>query len=506
MMLCLDLIEYALNHIHQTRALQTRQESKPFMLFDALLDEISARLAEPGAEPRQARLYRFLKDAVLEGRLGAGARLPASRVLAQRCRMARNCVTHAFEALVAEGFLVADRQGTRVAALPQAPAQAPGLPGLSQRGEGLRGRTVQHSVLPFAPGLPDLNLFPWQAWSRCLQRAWGEVRARQLNYAPPGGEPVLRAAVARFLAGWRGVRCTPGEVFILAGAQQALDACARLLADPGDRVWVEEPGYPVARATLQAAGLVPLGLPVDGEGICIAPVDWHTRAPRLVCVTPAHQYPLGSVLSLERRLALLAQARAAGAWIIEDDYDCDFHHAAGRPLPALQGLLPDGPVIYLGTFSKLMYPGLRLAYLVLPPGLAADFGEALAGWQRAGQAVEQRALAQFLESGALLRHYRRMAPVYQTRQQVLQGCLAQHFPQARVLGAQAGLHLVLETGGEVDDRAWVQAIAGQGVVARPLSFYAADPERPRRGLVLGYGMADAARIPELVARLVAAWP
>jgi GntR family transcriptional regulator/MocR family aminotransferase len=473
------------------------------MLFDALLDEITASLAAPGDEPRQQRLYRLLKDAVLAGRLGAGARLPATRMVAARCGMARNCVAYAFEALAAEGFLVADRQGTRVAALPRAVALdgGDGLPGLSRRGMGLRGRSVQHTVLPFAPGVPDLNLFPWQAWSRCLQRAWGEVRARELNYAPPGGEPALRAAVARFLAGWRGVRCTPSEVFILAGAQQALDACARLLADPGDRAWVEEPGYPVARATLQGAGLVLEGLPVDEEGICIQLADWQTRPPRLVCVTPAHQYPLGSVLSLERRLALMAGARAAGAWVIEDDYDCDFYHGAARPLPALQGLVAEGPVIYLGTFSKLMYPGLRLAYLVLPRSLAPDFGEALAGCQRAGQAVEQRALAQFVESGALLRHHRQMAPVYRARQAALRAALAQHFPGWPVRGGAAGLHLVLEGPPGLDDRGWAEDIRALGLVARPLSAYAGQPEGARRGLVLGYGMAEAERIGALVARL-----
>ncbi|MCE1185856.1 MAG: PLP-dependent aminotransferase family protein [Rhodocyclales bacterium] len=476
------------------------------MLFDALLDEINGRLAEPGDVPRQERLYRLLKDAVLAGRLGPGARLPATRTVAARCQMARNCVAYAFEALVAEGFLVADRQGTRVAELPRAAALAggEGLPGLSRRGAGLRGRSVQHTVLPFAPGVPDLNLFPWQAWSRCLQRAWGEVRARELNYAPPGGEPALRAAVAHFLAGWRGVRCTPDEGFILAGAQQALEACARLLADPGDRVWVEEPGYPVARATLQGAGLVLEGVPVDGDGICIQPADWHTRPPRLVCVTPAHQFPLGSVLSLERRLALMAGARAAGAWVIEDDYDCDFYHGAGRPLPALQGLVADGPVIYLGTFSKLMYPGLRLAYLVLPRSLAPDFGEALAGWQRAGQAVEQRALAQFMESGALLRHHRQMAPVYRARQEALRAALAAHFPGWSVRGGVAGLHLVLEGAASLDDRAWAQAIATRSVVARPLSVYGMEPLVSPRGLVLGYGVADARQIPALVARLAEA--
>lgn len=234
------------------------------MALDLLLDE----LRRPAAgEARQQRLYRLLKQAIVDGRLGAGLRLPASRRLAGDLAMARNGVLYAYQQLLAEGFLVADRGGTRVARLPAAPTLPLSLPAagvLSQRAAALSASARGEPTLPFAPGVPDLNAFPWPLWSRLLQEAWRAVGARHLAYAEVGGEPALRQAVANFLGARRGVVCTAEQVFILPGAQAALDACARLLADPGDLAWVEEPGYPVARNTLLAAGLTVQSVPVDG--------------------------------------------------------------------------------------------------------------------------------------------------------------------------------------------------------------------------------------------------
>lgn len=480
------------------------------MSLDQLLQPLHA--SQSGKrEPRQQRLYQLLKDGILAGALAPGQRLPASRVLAADHGLARNSVLHAYQQGVAEGFLVADRQGTRVALLPvQAavmPADAVARPVLSRRAASLQRRSGE-PVLPFAPGVPDLAAFPWARWARCLHQAWGEVSARQLAYAPPGGEPSLRRAVADHLRARRGVACGPEQVFIVAGGQMALDACARLLADPGDRAWLENPGYPVARSTMLAAGLDVVPVAVDRAGMAPGEALWRDAPPRLVYLTPSHQYPLGAVLSLERRLDFLRRVTAGGGWIIEDDYDSEFNHVrpGQRPLPAIQGLQAGAPVIYVGTFSKLLYPGLRLAYMVVPPWAAGELGRAIESLYRSGQAVEQRALASFLEGGRLTAHLRRMAPIYRARQAALRQALHQRFGAgAAILGGAAGLHLTLVLPEGSADTAIVRRAAELGVAARALSEYC-HPAGPiaANGLVLGYGMADAPRIPELVGRLATA--
>lgn len=458
-------------------------------------------------EPRQVRLYRLLKEAILAGRLAPGVRLPGTRQIAADYGMARNCVLFAYQQLLAEGFLEADRGGTRVGRLPLSHETTVSLsprlaaPILSQRARQLPPATRNESFLPFAAGVPDLNAFPWPTWARFLQRAWSEVSARQVAYAEPGGEPELRRAVAAFLSARRGVACTHEQVFIVPGGQVALDACARLLADSGDSVWLENPCYTVARNAMLAAGLKTINVEVDADGIAPDEALWCASPPRLIYVTPSHQYPLGSVLSLERRLDLLN--RIGDGWLIEDDYDSDFNHVRpGTPLPAIQGLRPEAPVIYVGTFSKLLYPGLRIAYLVVPRWAVKEIGEAIRALYRGGQAVEQRALASFLDSGQLTRHVRRMAPIYRHRQDVLRAELRARFgDDCEILGGQAGLHVVLRLPDGVSDTALAEEAKRQGVVTRALSDYYANPGAKGNGLVLGYGMAEAQQIPELVARL-----
>ena len=254
------------------------------------------------------------------------------------------------------------------------------------------------------------------------------------------------------------------------------------------------------------AGLKIVDVPVDHDGMAPDPALWQAAPPRLLFVTPSHQYPLGSVLSLERRLDFLQRVQAAGGWLIEDDYDSDFNHAqpGARPLPAIQGLRPDAPVVYVGTFSKLLYPGLRIAYLVVPRWAVADIGEAIHNLYRGGQAVEQRALARFLDGGLLTRHARRMAPVYRERQAVLRAELRARFgDECAILGGHAGLHLVLRLPDGMPDTRLVEAALAQGVVVRALSDYYAsqDTGTAGNGLVLGYGMAESSQIGGLVKRL-----
>lgn len=279
-------------------------------------------LGPPGAAhggSRQQRLYERLRRAVLDGTLPPGTALPGSRVLASEHGLARNSVMFAYEQLKAEGFLVADRLGTRVAPLPIVAADtAPARGGvatatLSARAAGLDRFPTAEAYLPFTGGVPDLNAFPWRAWARLLQQAWGEVSARHLAYSAPGGEGVLRTAIAHHLRATRGLACDAGQVFVTSGAQTALDMCARLLADAGDVAWMEDPGYPAARAVFRAAGLHVVDVPVDPDGMMATEARrWRRQPPRVVFLTPSHQYPLGSVLSLERRLGLLERARSHG--------------------------------------------------------------------------------------------------------------------------------------------------------------------------------------------------
>lgn len=458
----------------------------------------------PEGVPVQRLLYQRLRSAIVDGRLAAGTRLPGSRQLASELGIARNTVLFAYEQLGAEGCLLADRQGTRVAQLAVAPAEpsaVPAWPPLARRA------ALAESPLPgaaelgaFAPGVPDVANFPFRAWRGCLDRAWRAARPRHLGYAAPGGEPELREALAGYLATVRGFRLRPEQVIVTAGTQAALDLCARLLADSGDTAWVENPGYPAARTALAMAGLHLHPVPVDGEGLAPTAADWQAHPPRLVMVCPAHQYPSGEVLSLPRRLALIDGIRHSGGWLIEDDYDSEF--AGGGPaLPALYGLQPGAPVVYTGTFSKTLYPGLRLGYLVVPEALAPAFAAASASLARSGQGIDQVALADFIRRGHYTAHLRRMRRLYQARQRALREALARWpGPELAIRGGAAGLHLVLHLPDSLADTEVVAAAAERGVVVRALSRYTLAPMRCN-ALLLGYGAVPEAQMPAAVRRL-----
>lgn len=473
------------------------------MVLDWLLSEA---LPPPGMSRQQA-LYRSLRDAILTRRLAAGTRLPSTRQLAASLGIARNTVLFAYEQLVAEGCLLAGRHGTRVAdlpvsAMPVRPAAPPDGPGLSARAAFAleRETTGELSNLPFCPGLPDLGAFPFRAWRACLERAWREAGWRQLAYARDGGEPLLREALAEHLASVRGFAVTPQQVIITAGMQSGLELCARLLADPAQIAWVENPGYPAARTALGLAGLNLHDVGVDDEGLAPSAEDWACHPPRLIMVTPSHQYPTGRVMSLARRLALLQHARGAGAWIIEDDYDSEFRRD-GAALPALYGLQFDAPVVYAGTFSKTMYPGLRIAYLVVPMAIAETFVRAAGQATRPGQGIEQMALADFIRRGHYTRHLRQMRTHYARRQAALRTALARHpGPELRITGGAAGLHLVLWLPPALPDQEVVRRALALGLGPRPLSDYARSPSSCN-GLVLGYGTLAEDRADGAVRRL-----
>jgi GntR family transcriptional regulator/MocR family aminotransferase len=458
--------------------------------------------------PRQRLLHECLRAAIRDGTLAAGTRLAATRTLAEELGIARNTVLYAYEQLASEGFVVPDRRGTVVAAIASGRSHgAAPLPqaGLARRARQLRSLSNAASDgVPFVPGVPDLHAFPLAQWRRLLDRAWRGLTPAQLNYGDPAGEPALRAAIADYLRASRGVVCEAGQVFITDGTQGSLDLCARACADEGDTVWIENPGYGGALAAFRGAGLAIEGIAVDAEGMAPAPRDWTARRPKLVYVTPSHQYPVGVVMSLARRMALIDGVRRAGALIVEDDYDSEFRHE-GPPLAAMQGLAPDAPVLYCGTFSKTMFPGLRIGFLVAPPGLAQQLAAMRAQSSAAGRAAEQLALAEFLRSGEFMAHLRRMRRLYRQRRDALVAALERHLGRiAEVHGASAGMHLSLRLRDErLSDVAIAARAREQGIVVNPLSTHAAGGGTPWNGLMLGYAQVPAEQMDGLVKRLAA---
>jgi GntR family transcriptional regulator/MocR family aminotransferase len=458
--------------------------------------------------PRQRVIHACLRAAILDGRLSAGTRLLSSRELAAELGAARNTVLYAYDQLAAEGLLDATRRGTVVARLgPQTVAEAPTPSasfGLSQRTAALRSLPPPGTLsTAFAPGVPALDEFPVALWRRLLDREWRGITSPELDYADPAGLLPLRQALAEYLRAARGLRCEPEQVIVTTGTQASLELCAHSLADAGQTAWVENPGYVGALAAFRAAQLRTVGIAVDEEGIAPTARDWKRAPPRLLYITPSHQYPIGGVLGLPRRLELLAQARRTGALIIEDDYDAEFRHD-GPPLPAMQGLEPDAPVIYLGTFSKSMFPGMRTGFMVVPPALAAPLRATLARMPSHGRVAEQAALAAFIREGHFMMHLRRMRHLYRERRDaLLQAIEAELGGHCTVYGASTGMHLALQ----FNDPSWndaalsAQALAA-GIAAAALSTQASGlRSQPWNGLVLGYSQVPAAEMRNSVRKL-----
>jgi len=457
--------------------------------------------------PVQRQLHQCLQAAILCGRLAPGSRLPGSRALAQALGISRNTVTAAYDLLAAEGFLQSDRQGTCVARHLQrprttaAPVRQP-PPRLAGRVEQVPVSTGPGGVgAALRPGVPALSHFPLADWRRALDRAVSRAGTAALGYGDPLGEPGLRAAIARHLSVARGVRCESRQVVITEGAQEALVLCARLFANPGDTVWMEDPGYRGAKAALWAGDLNVVPMRVDANGLYVTESEWKAQRPRLVYTTPSHQYPTGAVLSAARRLELIAHARRHGAWIIEDDYDSEFRHA-GDSIGAMQGLEADTPVLYVGTFSKTLFPGLRLGFVVLPPSVHERLDVTLREILRGGHRHEQLALCDFMESGEFVRHLGRMRRLYRTRHAVLRAALAQHLRVPHTVeGGEGGLHVVVRLPPDYPDQAIAEAARACGMAPLALSSFSASATPQDNGLVLGYGNTATERLEPLVKRL-----
>jgi GntR family transcriptional regulator/MocR family aminotransferase len=464
-----------------------------------LSERIAAQLDRDAAANLGEQVYDVIRQLILAAVLAPGQRLPSSRQLAADLAVARNTVIDAYAQLSDEGY-VESRVGagsfvattlpeTRLLALPvdaasgQTPLAAP-MQTLSRRARAVLAETTILDNGVFAPCEPDVSHFPFQLWQRLLSKAWRQVRSSDARYAGPGGHPALREAIAEHVQIARQVRCTARQVVIVNGAQQGLAMCAMLLADAGDRAWVEDPGYPGARRVFRAADmeLVPVG--VDAEGMAPRAEQWRAP-PRLLYITPSHQFPTGVVMSLRRRRELLDAAARHGSWIIEDDYDGEFRFS-GRPIASLQGIDNAQRVIYLGTFSKALFPGLRLGYLVLPESICDQFSLASAQLAFEGRQVEQAALAAFMREGHFSAHIRRMRMIYAARRELLALVWREALGESAPLtGADTGIHLVAQLPEGLDvvvsEQARVLGMAAQALS----SFYAGAPGSS--GLVIGYG-------------------
>jgi len=460
------------------------------------------------APPADASLYRWLYDAlraaILDGRLRPGSRLPASRDLADAYRLSRATIVAAFDQLKAEGY-VEGRHGSGTYVSQVLPDQL-----LQVRGPRETRRIPQKAVplsayaqrlQPFRPARsratrafrayqPALDEFPMTVWAQVAARRLRTVSAQLLAGGEALGYRPLREAVANYLNTSRGVKCVPEQVLILSGAQEALDRTARILLNPGDPVWMEEPGYPGAGVVFRALGAYICPVPVDAEGLNLDAGRKRSAKPRLVYVTPGHQFPLGLTMSLRRRLALLEWARHSSVLIFEDDYDSEYRYI-GRPIPALQGLDQSGRVIFAGSFNAVLFPALRLGYLVVPPGMVDVFAAAASASTHHPPLLEQAVLCDFIAEGHFARHIRRMRELYAERLDVLLDAAQAHLRGLmEISGVEAGLQTVgrIRTGACADDIS--QQLVQRDVELTPLRRYAWG-RVPKDAVILGFAAVDA---------------
>lgn len=414
------------------------------------------------SDPRHRQVYEALRGAILAGRLRSGERLPPTRALAGELSVSRSTVAEAYDQLQSEGY-IQGRQGSGTYVAPDLPDDALPVASRERRESrhearlplsGLARKLAEpeHAAHPVAPGetfrydfRPHRiahDLFPWNDWQASVDRALAADRHHLLDYPPTAGHPDLREAIAAHVRRYRAVDCTPEQVVVVNGTLQGLNLLAQVLLDAGDRVAVEDPGYPAARLALASRGMAVSHLPVDSDGVIVDALE-GAGPQRLIHVTPSHQAPTGATLSLSRRLALLEYAERCGCVIVEDDYDSEFRYE-GRPVESLQGLDRHGLVVYAGTFSKSLLAGLRIGFLVLPAPLLGPFIVAKSLWDGGTPMLEQAALAQFIGSGAFERHIRRMRRMYRRRRDALITALDESLGRRAIVGVRhGGLNLLL---------------------------------------------------------------
>lgn len=461
--------------------------------------------APPASRNLQQWLYNEIRSAILDGRLARGQRLPSSRDLARQQSISRGAVVAVFEQMQAEGYLSSRvGSGTRVnESLPEDMLNAPAA-AASPATAGVGLQIAENTTHPFHPNRPALTEFPVEDWARIASRRLRRVTPAMLAGGDPHGYPPLREAVATYLGASRGVRCTPEQVVITSGVQQSLDLLARLLAKPGERVWIEDPGYFGAVDAFRHAGAEVVGVPVDNHGLVIE--EGRRVAPDAVAayVTPGHHFGLGVTMSATRRMELLSWAQQAGAWIVEDDYDSEYRFA-GRPVPALQGLDAAGRVIHAGTFNKTLFPALRLGYCVLPESLIEAFVRRRYELDRYPPTISQAILAEFIQEGRFGRHLRRMRELYAERLIALQRDAERYLTgMVEIPPIQAGLCTTARlvngmTSAEAEQRAEQKGVTAFGLHRVTIR------RRDLEGVQLGFAGYTPEQIHDGVLRLAEAW-
>jgi len=474
--------------------------------------QLTVPLSKKGG-PLFRQVYVGLREAILSGAVSGCEKLPSTRDLAEHLGISRTVALLAYDQLLAEGFAVGRAgSGTYVSKSvgtrrPVGSEKSVSVR-LSRFGASAAAawsrmnfpvQTVRALPYDFPYGRSDLGMFPFEMWRRIMLRCARSARVRELDYGSAHGNEILREAICNHLRRSRAVISDSSQVIVVNGSQQALDLIARVLLGLGEPVAIEDPSYQGTTEILRAAGARLLRVGVDREGIDPAKIPEKAR---VIFVTPSHQYPTGSVLSPARRMALLERARAAGALIIEDDYDSEFRHG-GPPLAAMQGLVADAPVVYLGTFSKTMFPALRLAFIVVPAALAGAFAQMQAQGAARGRVAEQLALAEFLRSGLFARHVRRMRRLYRQRRDALSEALQRHACAGAVIhGGTAGMHLALRFHDSAwDDLALSRRAAQDGIVALALSAHGTGEVEGWNGFLLGYAQVPAENMDGLARRL-----
>jgi len=467
--------------------------------------ELAIPLTKTG-EPLFRQVYLGLRQAILAGNFSAGERLPSSRDLAEQLGVSRTVALLAYDQLLAEGFVEGHRgSGTYVSASlnrtrPRKLEKSATLrlshfgSAVASAGEAIDFPSRQPIPLRynFAFGRTDTAVFPYEAWRRILLRHAREARVRELDYGPAVGSLALREAIAAHLRRSRAVVCDPSEVIIVNGSQQALDLITRVLVERGDNVAIEDPQYPGAREVLRSAGARLIPVPVDRDGLNPAKLPEQAS---LVFVTPSHQFPTGAILPLARRLALLEWARRKNAVIVEDDYDGEFHYE-GRPLESLQGLDREGRIVYLGTFSRTIFPALRIGYMIVPKSLASAFTAAKWLSDLHSATLEQQTLAEFIHTGMYERHLRRLRRRNTARRDALLEAIATHLgKRVEVTGDGSGAHIVLWPRKRISEETLIDRAAAQGVNVYGISqFFLKQPAQT--GLILGYARLNEQEIRE----------
>lgn len=464
---------------------------------------LNLRGPAPGT-PLYRWLYEELRSAILSGQLRPGSRLPATRDLAAQYGLSRPTIVTAFEQLHSEGYVEGKvGSGTfvsqtlpdqllhapKVAARPKTRRQRRALSEYAHRLQPLR-RADSPRVRAFRGNLPALNEFPTALWAQIGARRMRTVPARLLAGGEALGYRPLREAVAEYLNTSRGVKCSADQVLIISGVQEALNRAAHVLLNPGDPVWMEEPGYPGATLAFRSVGAQVCSVPVDGEGLNLEAGIKRWPRPKMIYITPGHQFPLGVTMSLRRRLSLLEYARRARALIFEDDYDSEYRYA-GRPIPALQGLDKSSVVIFAGSFSLVLFPSLRLGYVVVPPDMVDIFAAAASVSTHHPPLIDQAILCDFIREGHFARHVRKMRALYAERLAVLMESAREKLgDMLEIRGVEAGLRTVGWLKHGISAERVAKAAAERDVEVVPLSRYGSG-RSPRNGLVLGFAAVDA---------------